>query len=79
MREFPKLKKDQAAILRADKNTGHVLDDHFEIAINDKQDVYTVFDSLEDAINFSKELINQCYNIEIVIYDWEKRVLHLIN
>ncbi len=79
MKEFPKLKKNQVVILRAEKSTGHVLDEQLEIVINDKQNVYTVFETEEEALNFSQTLLKQSQGIEIVIYGSEEQVLHFIN
>ncbi len=78
MKEFPKLKENQTAILRAEISTGHVLDESFNIVVDNKQNVYTVFESVEEAINFSNKLLDEKPDIEIVIYGSEKQVLHFL-
>jgi len=69
MENFPKLKDGQFAIVRADFNTGIILDDEFKYAINQIQRVYTVVDSLLDAVTLAKAMIIEKGSIECVIYD----------
>ena len=52
--KFPNIKSEQVALLRSDYNTGHVLDDNYTLHINSNQEIYTIFDSLEDARVFIK-------------------------
>jgi hypothetical protein len=76
MEKFPKLKSNQVALLRADINTGHILDEKFDIAVNDYQKVFTIFRSLEEALIFSKKLISEKNGVEVVIYGKGKQVLY---
>lgn len=78
MKKFPELKADQVALLRAEINTGHVLDDKYNIAINDSQNVYSIFQSVEEAIIFSKKILSEKKGVEIVIYGKEEQVLHYL-
>lgn len=68
MEEFPKLRNGQFALLRADRNTGHVLDIDFKLKVDEGQKVYSIFDSLDEAISFGKQLTVLNTQIEFVIY-----------
>lgn len=66
------------AILRADVNTGHVLDDQLKLASSNEQNVYTIFHSVDLALIYSKEILTDKREIEIVIYDFAEKVLYLL-
>jgi hypothetical protein len=78
MRQFPDLNDDQVAIMRADSLTGHVLDESFLLAVDDCQTVYTIADSLEDAIGIVDDLKAKNANVEFVIYGKDEVVLKFI-
>lgn len=78
MKEFPKLEGNTVAILRAHKSTGHVLDDTFQVVMNDTQNVYTTFDSIEEAQSVSNKILAEQIGIEIIIYGPGKQVLHYL-
>jgi hypothetical protein len=75
MESFPLLKHNQVALLRADKNTGIVLDDQLSFALNDSQKVFSVFDSLNDAIVFADDFLSFNQKVEVVIYSDNEEVL----
>jgi hypothetical protein len=75
MESFPLLKHNQVALLRADKNTGIVLDDQLSFALNDSQKVFSVFDSLNDAIFFADDFLSFNQKVEVVIYSDNEEVL----
>lgn len=75
MESFPILQHNQVALLRADKNTGIVLDDQLSFALNDSQKVFSVFDSLNDAIVFADDFLSFNQKVEIVIYSDNEEVL----
>lgn len=79
MKAFPKLKAEQVAILRAETSTGHVLDENFELATNDEQEVYTVCESLHDAVNLVTTIMKERADIECVIYGSNKHVLKYLS
>ena len=79
MKEFPKLKENQTAILRAEVSTGHILDESFDIVVDNKQNVFTIFESVVEALHFSKKLMAERPDIEIVIYGSKEQVLHFLN
>ena len=68
MEEFPLLKAEQVALLRADINTGIVLDKNYVYATMPDQEVFVIFDNIEYAIKFAKAIISEKKDIECVIY-----------
>lgn len=69
MESFPNLKEGQFAIIRADFNTGTVLDEEFNYAIKDSQKVYNIVDGLSNAISRAKTMIIERGSVECIIYD----------
>lgn len=78
MKNFPSVLPSQVVLVRADYKTGNLLDELCQLVLSDAQEVYTIFDSLELALIYSKKIIEEKSNIEIVIYDWKKVVLKYI-
>lgn len=76
MEKFPKLINKQVALLRADINTGHVIDEKLELAIKGDQKVYTLFDDSEKALYYAKKLILENKTVECVIYSDESKILY---
>lgn len=68
MEEFPLLKNKQVALLRADINTGIVLDKNYIYATTPNQEVYAVFDNIDLAIEFAKSIIIEQNDVECGIY-----------
>ncbi|HKG08734.1 MAG TPA: hypothetical protein VKB19_19850 [Pedobacter sp.] len=68
MEEFPLLKNEQVSLLRADINTGTVLDKNYIYATTPDQEVYVVFDNIGLAIEFAKSVIMERNNVECGIY-----------
>ncbi len=80
MEKFPKILKGQAVLLRADTYTGHVLDESYNVARNENQKVYTVFDSFEEALRFAQGIsIEKKDLIDCTIYDFNQDVLYYFN
>ncbi len=65
---FPLLNDSQVALSRADANTGIVLDESFQYAVNINQAVYTIYNGLSEAIEEAK-LIRRNPSIECYIHD----------
>ncbi|RZL37984.1 MAG: hypothetical protein EOO96_03885 [Pedobacter sp.] len=68
MEKFPELKNEQVALLRADINTGIILDKDYVYATTINQEVYTVFDNVKSAIKFAKSIISERNDVECGIY-----------
>jgi hypothetical protein len=79
MESFPELNKNQVTLIRADKITGHVLDEQLILAADKNQKVYTVFESLNEAKIFVESFLSTNHNIELVIYSSKKDVLFYSN
>lgn len=77
--EFPKLKVDEVALLRADVITGHVLDEQLKLAVKDNQVIYSVIRNLDEALDIARRIITEGKNIECVIYGKDKKVLFYLN
>lgn len=71
MQPFPLLFADQVALLRAEFNTGHVLDENLALQLNNEQRVYSIFNSLDEAIAAANE-ITKDGKVECVIYGKDK-------
>ena len=67
MKNFPQLTSQQVALVRADFKTGEILDAAFSPAVNEIQEVYTIFNSQAEAVEYAKSLINDRPDIECVI------------
>lgn len=57
--KFPDIQNLQIALLQADINTGHVLDENFNLAINSNQRIFSVFEDIDCA----KSIISNKKNI----------------
>lgn len=68
MEKFPLLNSEQVALLRADINTGTVLDKNYVYATTTDQEVYVVFDNINLAIEFAKSIIMERNDVECGIY-----------
>jgi hypothetical protein len=79
MEKFPQLKNQQVALLRADINTGIVLDKYYAYATNSNQEVYAVFDHIDSAIRFAKSIISERSDIECGIYGNDPVALLILN
>lgn len=79
MKKFPVVENDHVVLLISDYYTGHVLDIKLNLAINDDQDVYSVFKTLGEARKYAFKLIKQNPKIECTIYDSNKTVLKFVN
>ncbi|MEZ2443010.1 hypothetical protein AB6805_14905 [Chitinophaga sp. RCC_12] len=75
---FPQLKNNEVALLRAKRKTGHVIDDNFQLAVSISQRVFTVFDDVNTALHFAKEIIKRNNDIEVCIYEKDNVLLHFI-
>ena len=67
------------ALLIADKNTGHILDSKYQQVVNDDQQAYTVFDSIEDAKEHADTVTKINDSIEVAIYSHSHEVIYYSN
>ena len=57
------------AVLTAEKRTGHVYDVMLSLVTNDEQQVYKIFDNVEDARIYIDQFLKTDDQFEFVIYD----------
>jgi hypothetical protein len=75
MQEFPELNGNQVALLRAECKTGHIVDENFNLAIEESQKVYTIFNDMDAALDATKMIFEQKKGIEIAIYGKDRNIL----
>lgn len=75
MQPFPKINDNQVVLLRAEFKSGHVLDETFNLAVNDSQTVFSIFNSLEEGRNAAEKILAERNDIEFTIYGKDKEVL----
>jgi hypothetical protein len=78
LEKFPGLKSGQVALMRADINTGIVLDDQYHYATTPMQHVYTVYASSEEGLRSAKAIVIERGNVECVLYDEGEKLLYYI-
>ena len=75
---FPIISENQVALLRDDLYTGHVMDKDIKIAINDKQETWTVFDEISQAMEEANRIVTEYDFIECFIFDKDKNLIEHI-
>lgn len=75
MKEFPKLIGEQIALLKADVNTGVVLDDNYNYSINPNDRVYVVFANKDEALKIAKTIVLERKNVECGLYDLNQKMI----
>jgi hypothetical protein len=79
MDKFPNIDNSKVVVIRADYNTGKVLDSDFKRVNSESKEIYTVFDSLDMAIIYCESmLIKHKQKVEFVIYDNYEKALKYI-
>jgi hypothetical protein len=62
MQQFSILDENQVALLRAEFNTGHVLDENLQLTLRDGQIVYTIFDNIDAALAVAETIVKKGTN-----------------
>jgi hypothetical protein len=75
MEIFPMLKENQVAVMRALISTGHIVDEKFNVAVNDSQKVFTIYESFDDALSNVHLMLATRNDIEYVIYGDNEKLL----
>jgi hypothetical protein len=70
---FPQLSENEVALLRAEKNTGIIIDDKFDRHVSENQVYYSVFESYNAAIQYINSISRQ--DIEYVIYGKNEEII----
>lgn len=80
MEKFPNIQEGQVVLLRAESKTGHVLDELFNVAINETQKVFTIFDSVEDGLVAAKTILKEKgYLVECIVYGENQELIYYLN
>jgi hypothetical protein len=80
MEKFPEIKEGQVVLLRADSSTGHVLDELFNLATKDNQKVYTIFNTIQEALEGGNKILNEKDKlVECTILGKNKELLYYLN
>jgi hypothetical protein len=74
----PLLTDSQFILLRADYATGIVLDENLNRAVDDKQNVFTTYNDVGQAIEAARNIVNYRDDVECCIYDSQKRPVYFI-
>ena len=71
--DFPKLSIKQVALIRAECNTGIILDENFRRHISAQQTFYSVFETYENALKYIKSISMK--DVEFTIYNQNRQIL----
>ncbi len=75
IQQFPVLKENQFALLRNDLYTGVVKDVNIIDATKLNQEVYTVYESFQDAVERAEKIVIEYDFIECFIFDATKKII----
>ncbi len=78
IQDFPIITISQVVMLRNDLYTGHIVDINMEWSIEKMQEIWTVYDSIENAIRDAKIIVKENERIECCIFDKDRKLLQLI-
>ncbi len=78
MTNFPTLQENQVALARAQKATGIILDEQFNVHISELNEVYTIFEGMQQAIAYVDSVKGTRNDVEFIIYDRNQSVLSFI-
>ena len=79
MLDFPVLKNSQVALVRAEIATGHILTEDFKLNLAPSPFPYTIFDNIDEAVTYAREISSKRKDVEFAIYDkTETRIKYLL-
>ena len=76
---FPDLVDTKVALLRAEYNTGIVVDEYFARAIGDNQRVYTVYFNTDEALRVAVDIVQSHPHIECCIQRIGGELVHYVH
>lgn len=76
MRIRPKIFGDQVIVLRAEANTGIVLDDNFKKSFSEDDVIYSVFDGYVEAMNYIIIKKEEFPKVEFTVLDSNSEVVY---
>lgn len=75
MEDFPKLAFNEVALMRADVYTGHILDEEFNLVLDNAQSVYTIFHDIKLAQEYAEYTLSIRKNVEFIVYGKDNEVI----
>lgn len=79
LKKFPVVNDSEVVLLRAELNTGYVLDNKFERDIREEQTSFTVFGSVDEAFRYAKSLVELRKDVEFWIYNKQEEVVGYVS
>ncbi|GEM_PF-3527486 len=76
--KFPKLEPNQVALFLAKLKTGHILNLDKELRLG-KGEIFHIFNSLEEAKEFARKIIQENSEIESGIFTKKDKLIFYIN
>jgi hypothetical protein len=75
MGQFPNLNGNQIAVLWADLSTGRILDGNYKYAISGDPSAYSIYDDINDAVEYAEKVLADRDNIECWMHDRNEHVV----
>ena len=79
MTAFPNITEPQVAIMHSDAKTGDVLCSKYLPFTDSDQQLYMVFESLDAALKYIQKEVRPLRNVEAIVYNHKKDVVHYFN
>lgn len=76
---FPSLLDTQVALIRAEYNTGIVVDKNYARAMGDNQQVYTVYSNSNEALRVAIDIVQSHPHIECCIQRVGEELVHYVH
>jgi len=78
LKPFPLISETQFVLIRDDLYTGHVMDKDMKLAVNDAQEIWTVFDDLAQVIEEASRIVKEYDFIECMIFNRDNKLIKRI-
>jgi hypothetical protein len=78
IQDFPIINDNRVVMLRNDLYTGHIVDVNMDLAINEEQEVWTIYDLIDAAIGDALLIVEKYDHIECSIFDKDRNLLRFI-
>lgn len=76
---FPSLVDTQVALIRAEYNTGIVVDVYYSRAMDSNQQVFTVYSNADEALRAAINIVQSRPNIECCIQRVGEELVHYVH
>lgn len=78
MKNFPNINENQFVVVMADGRTGNILNNSKEWSLDNKQSIFSIFNNIDEALNFiEKDQLNNDW-VEYIVYDKNQSVVKYI-